>query len=289
MNANSDFSAAECGEVDIRAICINEIEATANTQVRRMLDKGVIEEYAEAMQAGALFPALTVFAEKDSQRYILADGFHRLEAAKASGLAHFSCEVLRGGVHAALGHALGANDQHGLRRTNADKRNAVELALKDPEWAQWSHANIARLCRVADKTVAKIREDMVLSGDIEPLETTKYNKAGKEISRKSNSSTVPYLRNSNSSVFREVPKQESQTVTDLQKIKALMVRADGQIRKASLAIASITAIMEEAGITNAKGYEATVLVRSFEKLCTKMATANPETSERAFAILRGEA
>ena len=289
MNANSDFSAAECGEVDIRAICINEIEATANTQVRRMLDSGVIEEYAEAMQAGAFFPALTVFAEKDSQRYILADGFHRLAAAKVAGLAHFSCEVLSGGVRAALGHALGANDQHGLRRTNADKRNAVELALKDPEWAQWSHANIARLCRVADKTVAKIREDMVLSGDIEPLEITKYNKAGKEISRKSNSSTVPYLRNSNSSVSREVPKQESQTVTDLQKIKALMVRANVQIKQASIAIASITAIMEEAGITNAKGYEATALVRSFEKLCTKMATANPETSERAFQILRGEA
>ncbi|MCH8108710.1 MAG: ParB-like nuclease domain-containing protein, partial [Chloroflexi bacterium] len=245
MNANSDFSAAECGEVDIRAICIDEIEATATTQVRHRLDARVIEEYADAMQAGAIFPALMVFAEKDSQRYILADGFHRLEAAKASGLAHFSCEVQLGGVRAALGHALGANDQHGLRRTNADKRNAVELALKDPEWAQWSHASIARLCRVADKTVAKIREDMVLSGDIEPLETTKYNKAGKEISRKSNSSTVPYLRNSNSSVSREVPNQKSQTDTDLQKIKASMVKAEDYMRKASLQIGNITAIMED--------------------------------------------
>ena len=289
MSVRHDIPAIVTAPVGIREISINEIEATANTQVRRMLDKGVIEEYADAMQAGAIFPALTVFAEKDSQRYILADGFHRLAAAKVAGLAHFSCEVLSGGVRAALGHALGANDQHGLRRTNADKRNAVELALKDPEWAQWSHANIARLCRVADKTVAKIREDMVLSGDIEPLETTKYNKAGKEISRKSNSSTVPYLRNSNSSVSREVPKQESQTVTDLQKIKALMVRADFHIRQASFAIASITAIMEKGGITSARGKEATVLIRSFEKLCTKFATANPETSERAFQILRGEA
>jgi len=29
-------------------------------------------------------------------------------------------------------------------------------------------------------------------------------------------------------------------------------------------------------------------IQAFEKLCTKMATANPKTSARAFAILRGE-
>ena len=63
-------------------ICIDEIEVTANTQVRSELDKKVIADYAEAMQAGAIFPALTVFAEKDSQRFILADGFHRLEGVR---------------------------------------------------------------------------------------------------------------------------------------------------------------------------------------------------------------
>ena len=110
-------------------ISIDEIEATSRTQVRSELDKKVIADYAEAMQAGAIFPALTVFAEKDSQRFILADGFHRLEAAKAQRLVSFQCEVQTGGIRAALSHALGANDQHGLRRTNADKRNAVELAL----------------------------------------------------------------------------------------------------------------------------------------------------------------
>ena len=178
-------------------INIDEIEATANTQVRRILDARVIGEYAEAMGAGAIFPPLTVFAEKGSQRYVLADGFHRLEAAKAQSLATFLCEVQIGGVRAALGHALSANDQHGLRRTNADKRNAVELALKDPEWTQWSHADIARLCRVNEKTVARIREDMVLSGGIEARETTKFKRGGKEISRKSTSSASPEIRKQN--------------------------------------------------------------------------------------------
>ena len=88
----------------------------------------------------------------------------------------------------------------------------------------------------------------------------------------------------------QIPQEQTKPAskTDFQKIKSLMDRAETHIRKASLNIAEITAIMEGAGITNAKGKEATALIKSFEKLCTKMATANPETSKRAFQILRGE-
>ena len=96
----------------------------------------------------------------------------------------FSCEVQLGGVHAALGHALGANDQHGLRRTNDDKRNAVKLALKDPEWWAWSNVDISRLCRVSDKTVARVREDLVLAGEIGEPETVMTTRKGKTVERK---------------------------------------------------------------------------------------------------------
>ena len=78
-------------------------------------------------------------------------------------------------------------------------------------------------------------------------------------------------------------------LTELQKIKSLMADAKSQIDRASLRIAGITAIMEDNDIANAKGKEATALISSFEKLCTKIATANPVTSKRAFQILRGEA
>ena len=83
--------------------------------------------------------------------------------------------------------------------------------------------------------------------------------------------------------------QPKKPKTDLQKIKSLMVDVEHHMKKASLGISSITAIMYDAEITNAKGREATALIQTFEKLCTNMATANPQTSKRAFAILRGEA
>ncbi|MCP5014712.1 MAG: hypothetical protein GY938_05435 [Ketobacter sp.] len=77
--------------------------------------------------------------------------------------------------------------------------------------------------------------------------------------------------------------------TDLQKIKAWMVDAEHHINRASLDIGKITSLMLDAEIHDAKGREATSLINAFEKLCTKMATANPVTSKRAFAILKGDA
>ena len=54
---------------------INEIEATAATQVRAKIDPEVVDEYAAAMKRGDKFPRGVVFSERGSHRYILADGF----------------------------------------------------------------------------------------------------------------------------------------------------------------------------------------------------------------------
>jgi hypothetical protein len=168
---------------------IVEIEATAGTQVRRFLDPKIIEAYTEDMQARAVFPPIIVFAEKGSKRYVLADGFHRLASAKAAGLTMILCDIREGRVHDALAFALGANVAHGLRRTNKDKRNAVEIALKDPEWSVWSAADISALCRVGADLVRKVREDLVLAGDIEDQETVKTRRGGKIVERKASSGT----------------------------------------------------------------------------------------------------
>lgn len=84
-------------------------------------------------------------------------------------------------------------------------------------------------------------------------------------------------------------KPKAKPQTDLQKIRALMVDAEGHMTRAALAVGKIVTIMYDSGITDAKGKEATALIQAFEKLCTEMASANPTTSKRAFAILRGEA
>jgi hypothetical protein len=55
--------------------------------------------------------------------------------------------------------ALGANSEHGLARSRADKRKAIEILLRDPEWSQRGDNWIAKTACVSDKTVAAARRD----------------------------------------------------------------------------------------------------------------------------------
>lgn len=147
----------------IITLATDNILASAATQVRKKLDKDTIDQYTEALKNGAIFPPLVVFAEKDSDRYIMADGFHRHHSYVNAEIGECKVEVHEGGLHEALLWALQANDEHGLRRTNADKRNAVEMALKDPEISQLKVIEIADVCRVTERTVRNIRDNLDLN------------------------------------------------------------------------------------------------------------------------------
>lgn len=74
------------------------------------------------------------------------------------------------------GTAAGCNrftlPQHGLPRTNADKRRAVSVLLADPEWAKWSNREIARRCVVTHGLVNSIRSLDTVSS--EKTYTTKH-------------------------------------------------------------------------------------------------------------------
>src|SRR5262249_3718991 len=41
-----------------------------------------------------------------------------------------------------------------------DTRNAIKIALNDPEWGGWSDSQIAKLCHVDHKTVASVRSSL---------------------------------------------------------------------------------------------------------------------------------
>lgn len=150
-------------------IAPENIEATAATQVRTRIHEEVVNLYTRDMEHGQPFPPVDVFAEEGSQRYILADGFHRHRAYINVGADEIPCHLYRGGMREALIHALGANETHGLRRSNADKRLAVKIALKDPYISQMSLREIADICRVSHTTVATIRNELTMQDeDIDP-------------------------------------------------------------------------------------------------------------------------
>lgn len=141
------------------SLALSSIRLDGGTQCRASLDQDHIATLADAWQDGAKMPAVVVF--HDGSNYWLADGFHRYHAAQKCEFRDIESEVRSGTRCDAVKFALGANAAHGLRRTNADKRRAVEIALK--EFPKLSSREIAKVCAVSHELVDRTRPQLAES------------------------------------------------------------------------------------------------------------------------------
>jgi hypothetical protein len=161
-----------------RKVALAEIRIDGGTQPRTELNEDVIAEYAELLQEGAEFPAITVYF--DGANYWLADGFHRYWAAKRAN-AELSINVIHGSNRDAILHSVGANAKHGLRRSNQDKRKAVKTLLLDEQWCQWSDRAIAKQCQVSNRFVSNMRKELSVNGSQMEENHTRKVKRGNQI------------------------------------------------------------------------------------------------------------
>lgn len=146
-------------ESSVQSVKIDKVRMDGGTQARYQLYEEVAAEYAEDIRSGKKYPPIVVFF--DGKEYWLADGFHRIEARKILKEEMVDAEIHLGTQRDAVLYAVGANSAHGLRRTNADKRRAVERLLLDDEWSQWSDREIARQTSVSQPFVSKLRGEIV--------------------------------------------------------------------------------------------------------------------------------
>lgn len=168
-----DSSEGNSGKVQLLGLAA--IRCDCGTQIRTSIHESTVDEYTEAMKEGADFPPLVVF--HDGSQYVLADGFHRFMAASRRGYSQFSAEIHPGTKSDALKYALRANSKHGLKRTNADKRRSVELALA--EWPTLSNRELARVCAVHHDLVGEVRKAQVAES-ASSLPETRIGGDGKE-------------------------------------------------------------------------------------------------------------
>jgi len=145
-----------------RQLLVESTRIDGKTQSRERINEETVKEYAEAMQAppgsrpSPAWPPVTVFF--DGTEYWMADGFHRLLAMKQIGRKNIVADVEKGTREDAAWAACAANKTHGLRRTNADKRKTVTMALKlHPEK---SNRAIAEHCGVSDMFVGSVRRQV---------------------------------------------------------------------------------------------------------------------------------
>jgi len=133
---------------------------TEGLQTRDGLSLAVVKEYAELMGSGKKLPPLSVTRNAAGDLF-LTDGYHRVAAMRRLKRTMADAEITEGEYIDAVRAALQANVGHGLRRSNADKKNALAMAWKnrialfggDP-----SHEMLAEACAVTRRTAQRFRD-----------------------------------------------------------------------------------------------------------------------------------
>ncbi len=138
----------------MEALTIETLRMDGGTQPRARISEKIVAQYAAAMAAGAEFPPVAVYF--DGTDHWLADGFHRVRAARKAGMARIAADVRQGTLRDAVLFSVSANTAHGVQRTAGDLRRAVLLLLADEEWSQWSNAEIARRCACSESYVRSL-------------------------------------------------------------------------------------------------------------------------------------
>jgi hypothetical protein len=102
-----------------------------------------------------------VLVVRDGETFYLVDGFHRVAATRQRvGIEDITVEIIDGTFDDALWSSWGANRNHGLRRTQEDKRRAIKAAIEHFLWSRESDRAIARHIGCDHKTVGQMRERM---------------------------------------------------------------------------------------------------------------------------------
>ena len=142
-------------------------------QTRSGTDAETINNYAEAMADGAQFPDVTVFT--DGTHYWLADGFHRVMAAKQLGKKQISADIRKGTEDDAVVFGGTANNKQGKRPTRADVQHFLEMV-----WARReaifggtpTGGNFAEKCGVGQTTGVRFVQAKLAEMPVEPASST---------------------------------------------------------------------------------------------------------------------
>lgn len=132
---------------DVRTVAIADINAKGGTQTRVQTDANIVDEYARAYLDAIELPPVVLFYEEVADTYWLADGFHRVKGRVQAGGDSILAKVIPGTRLDAVMYSCGANEDHGLRRTDADREAAMRIYVKEfPD--DLSVNKVATACRV---------------------------------------------------------------------------------------------------------------------------------------------
>lgn len=149
--------------MSVTTMNVTELELCDRTRVRKIrpnINSDVVEEYADAYKCGHIVEPLDVFREKGTERFVVADGEHRLLALQRAKIKTVSVRLHDGDEVAALDYAIGCNHAHGVRRTKADKYHAFERIMETPLKDTYkTDTDLAEKIGVSKATIARYKVD----------------------------------------------------------------------------------------------------------------------------------
>jgi uncharacterized ParB-like nuclease family protein len=168
---SSTFQAVTPGEDtpwQLQMLALGDIQALEEIQLRESITRAVVAEYAtlyrEAAETDPL-PPIDVF-DTGEKPYILSDGFHRLEAAKAAGRTDLRCHVYQGSKEDARRHGALANLKRGLVYTWYERHQILERFVTDPQMRERSNRDLAQLLSLSNVTVMRAKHRVEALGTL---------------------------------------------------------------------------------------------------------------------------
>ncbi|MCX5658902.1 MAG: ParB N-terminal domain-containing protein, partial [Planctomycetota bacterium] len=160
--ALADVGAASPRATTVNAIVakmmpLDQIDRDSHFQIRAGLTEVTVQEYADLMKDGCMFPPITPV--RVGGGVFVVDGFHRLAAAAQAGLTELPANIIDCSEDDAVWAAAGANATHGLAMSSAEKRVAVARVLGQKTLACKGNRLIAARCGCSEWLVRQVREE----------------------------------------------------------------------------------------------------------------------------------
>ncbi len=123
----------------ILAIDIDKIDFDESFWPRFHENKEAIEQYADTLSNGQVLPAIIV-KEKPNGRYLLIDGYHRLQANKSLGYKKIEADIQEMTDFEARALPVSLNAGHGVFLSNREKKEYILKQIKKGDdlkkWAE---------------------------------------------------------------------------------------------------------------------------------------------------------
>jgi hypothetical protein len=156
LKANTTVTQFEEQEVSLRALDV----VPELTQVRAGLDLDWVKIIAQGIVNGDAIPPVVVWRVVGRDNLLLGDGFHRHAAHVRLGLKSIRAQIREGTLEDALLSSLDTNTakyHRGRKFEDADRRNTIELMIRNEEFRVWPDGQIGRRCGVTGGTVYAAR------------------------------------------------------------------------------------------------------------------------------------